>query len=182
MAHEHGIHRLQIELGGEIHHGQIFVVELSVLLRGIAVGAHQMHEQVLVRLDVPVEVHGHEAVELQESRIDVAHEARMRKRHLGDDVAPEPIDSALLGEAVDHGRIGAGIDRAAHQHHRLRHIGVRVGFHARYRGEHRHRGLTHADDVDLAAQHMQDGDDVVDVIIEVEAALGERHHATHSVM
>ena len=95
MAHEHGLDGLQIEFRRKIHHREIFVVEFLVLVRRVAVAAHQIQEQLLVRLDVAVEVHADEAVELQEARIDVAHEAGIRKRHLGDDVAAEPVDAAL---------------------------------------------------------------------------------------
>ena len=58
VAHEHGVDGLQIELGGQVHHRQILVVELAVLLGGIAVALHQMIEQVAMRLDVALEVHG----------------------------------------------------------------------------------------------------------------------------
>ena len=77
VPHEHGLDGLQIELGGEIHDREILVVEFAMLLRGIAVALDQMQEQIAVRLDVAVEIHAHEAVELQEARIDVAHEARI---------------------------------------------------------------------------------------------------------
>ena len=96
VADEHGLDGLQVELGGEIHDREIFVVELAMLLRGIAVGLHEVKEQLAVRLDMAVEVHAHEAVQLQEARIDVAQEARVRERHLGDDVAAEPVDAARL--------------------------------------------------------------------------------------
>ena len=33
MADEHGIDRLQIEFGGQVHHGEILVIELAMLLR-----------------------------------------------------------------------------------------------------------------------------------------------------
>ena len=101
VADEHGIDRLQIELGGKIHDREIFVVELAVLLRRVAVALDQMREQIAVRLDMAVEVHAHEAVQLQEARIDVAHEAGMRERHLGDDVVAEPVDAAVFRELVD---------------------------------------------------------------------------------
>ena len=130
-----------------------------------------------MRLDVAFEVHADEAVELQEARIDVAHEARIGKRHLGDDVAAEPVDAALFGELVHGGRIDARIDRAAHQDHRHRHVGIVVGFHQRDRGHHRHRRLAHRDDVGVAAERVQDRDHVVDVIVEIEAAFRQRHHA-----
>ena len=97
VTHEHGLDRLQIELGGQIHDREIFVVELAMLLRGIAVALHEVLEQLAVRLDVPIEIHAHEAVQLQKSRINVAHESRIRKRHLGDDVAAEPVDAAPFG-------------------------------------------------------------------------------------
>ena len=99
VANEHGLDGLQIELGGQVHDGEILVVEFAVLLRGIAVAVDEVAEQLAVRIDVAVEVHADEAVELQEARIDVAHHAGMGKRHLGDDVAPEPIDAAEFRRA-----------------------------------------------------------------------------------
>ena len=42
MADEHRLDRLQIELGREVHDGEIFVVELAMLLAPIAVAAHEM--------------------------------------------------------------------------------------------------------------------------------------------
>jgi hypothetical protein len=66
---------------------------------------------------------------------------------------------------------------AAHQHHRARHIGVIGGFHARDRRKHRHRGLAHRDDVNVAAQEMQDRNDVIDIVVEIERPFGQRHHA-----
>ena len=42
MAHEHGFDGLQIELGGQVHDRQIFVVELAVLLRRVAVALDQV--------------------------------------------------------------------------------------------------------------------------------------------
>ena len=130
-----------------------------------------------MRLDVAIEVHGDEAVELQEARIDVAHEAGVRERHLGDDVAAEPFDAALFGEHVDGGRMLARVDRPAHQRHGERHVGIVLGFHAGDRGQHRHGRLAHRDDVRVAVERMQHRDDVVDVVVEIEAAARERHHA-----
>ena len=130
-----------------------------------------------MRLDVAVEIHADEAVQLQEARIDVAHEAGMRERHLGDDVVAEPVDAALLRELVDRVGIDAGVDRAAHQHHGMRHVRILVGLHQRDRRHHRHRRLAHRDHVHVAAEHVQHGDDVVDVVVEIEAAFRQRHHA-----
>ena len=101
VADEHGVDGLQIEFGGQIHDREIFVVELAVLVGAVAVALDQMHEQIAVRLDMAVEVHADEAVQLQKAGIDVAHEAGMRERHLADDVAAEPVEAALLGQLVD---------------------------------------------------------------------------------
>ena len=85
--------------------------------------------------------------------------------------------AAFLGELVHRGRIAARVDRAAHQRDRARRVRVLVGLHQRGRGQHRHRRLAHRDDMGVAAEAMQDADDVVDVVVEIEAALRQRHHA-----
>ena len=82
----------------------------------------------------------------------------------------------LGGEIVDRGRIAAGIDRAAHQRHRERNKGIAFGFHDGNRRHHRHRRLAHRDDMHVAAERMQHLDDVIDIVFEIEAALGHRHH------
>src|SRR5262252_1695309 len=97
MAHEHRVHRLQIKFRGQIHHREVFVVEFLVLLRRIAVATHQIEKLLLERLDVPLELHADEAVELKETRIDVAREARNGKWHLANDMGAEPIDATFLG-------------------------------------------------------------------------------------
>src|SRR3984957_14767367 len=96
VAHEHSIDGLQVELSGKIHYREILVVEFLVLAGGVAVALHQVEEQLLVRLDMLVEVHADKAVELQKTRIDVAHEAGIGKWHLGDDVAVKPFGAAML--------------------------------------------------------------------------------------
>ncbi len=57
MLDEHGFDRLQVILGRKVHHREIFVIELTVLVDEIAVALHQIREQLLVRVDVAVEVH-----------------------------------------------------------------------------------------------------------------------------
>src|SRR5437763_1969930 len=111
MLDENDIDRLQIVLRSEVHDREIFVIEVTVLVDQIAVALYEVLEQVLVRVHVAVKVHADEAVELQEARIDITHHARVRERHLGDDVVAEPLDAALGGEIVHGGRIATGIDR-----------------------------------------------------------------------
>ena len=101
VLHEHGLDGLEVELGREVHHGEIFVVEVAVLLGVVAVALDEVLEHLAMRLEVAVDVHRHEAGELQEAGIDVAHEAGVGQRHLDDAVAAEPLDAALLGQHVD---------------------------------------------------------------------------------
>ena len=153
VAHEHGIDGLQIVFGGQVHDGEILVVEFAVLLRRVAVALHQIAGTDCLCASIwRSRFMLMKPCELQEARIDVAHEARMRERHLGDDVAAEPVDAALLGQRVDRGRIDAGVDRAAHQHHGVRHVGIVVRLHQRDRRQHRHRRLAHRDDMRVAAE------------------------------
>ncbi len=44
VADEHGVDRLQVELGGQVHDRQIFVIELAMLLGRIAVALDEMTE------------------------------------------------------------------------------------------------------------------------------------------
>ncbi len=138
VTDEHGVDGLQIELSAQIHDGEILVIELAMLLRGVAVALDQVLEQLAMRLQVAVQVHAHEAMQLQEAGIDIAHEAWIGERHLGDDVAAEPLEAAALGKRIHGSRLHARINWAAHQHHGMRHIGVVVRLHARNRREHRY--------------------------------------------
>ena len=174
---EDRLDRLQVELGGQVHDRKVLVIELAMLLGGIAVALDQMLEELAMRRHVPVEVHGHEAAQLQEAGIDPPQEARMRPRHLHDDAALEPVDRLALCHRVDGGGIDARVDGPAHQHHGGRGVGMALGLHARDGGEHGHGGLAHRHHMRVRPHVLEDLDDVVDVVVEVEAALGQRHHA-----
>ena len=76
---EHGLDRLQVKLGGQVHDREVLVVEVLVLLDGVAVALDEVVEQIDVRIHVALEVHGHEARQLHEARIDGAHETGMRE-------------------------------------------------------------------------------------------------------
>ncbi|MNL80773.1 hypothetical protein D3C87_2077030 [compost metagenome] len=58
---EDGFHCLQVELRRQIHHGQIFIVKIAMLLSGIAVVLDEVQVEILVCRHVLVEVHRHEA-------------------------------------------------------------------------------------------------------------------------
>ena len=152
VTHEHGLDSLQVKFGRKVHDCKVFVVEFAMLLRGVAVAVHEVQEQFAVRLDVPVEIHAHETVELQKSRIDVSHETGIWKRHLGDDVAPKPVRAASFCQRIDDGGVDAGVNGTTHQHHGMRHIGIAGCFHAGDRGEHRDGRLTDRKHVHVAAE------------------------------
>jgi hypothetical protein len=85
--------------------------------------------------------------------------------------------SLVLGQLVDAGRIAARVDRAAHQRHGERHeLGSprsSITATAASTGTDGWQTPTHGCR-DRGVQHRND---VVDVIVEIEAAFGERHHA-----
>src|SRR5690606_11232156 len=91
VAHKDGIYGLQVELGGQIHDRQIFVIELAMPFGSVSIVADEIHEEILVRRDMALKIHAHEAGKLQETWIDLPADARQRPRHLHDDIVPEPI-------------------------------------------------------------------------------------------
>ena len=83
-----------------------------------------------------------------------------------------------VGELVGRGRIDARVDRPAHQGHGRGCAGSFVGREQRHGGQHRHRGLAHGDDVQIAgASCRMIVDDQVDIVVEIEAAVEHRHVA-----
>ena len=86
-----------VVLSRQVHHREIFVIELTVLLGRVAVSLHQMLVHVPIGDHVPIHVHGHEAGQLQETRIHITPEPRIGRWHLVDAVLLEPVHTALLG-------------------------------------------------------------------------------------
>jgi hypothetical protein len=72
VADEHLLDRLQIVFRRQIEDREELVVELPVLFGRLVVVVHQMPVHLAVGIHVAVEVHGGEAGELQEARIDIA--------------------------------------------------------------------------------------------------------------
>src|SRR5215471_2376626 len=100
MPHKDRVQRLQIELGSEIHYGKILIIEVPVLSGGVAVATNQVRKHLSVRPEMPIEVHQHEAGELQKARVDLSPAAARRPRHLGYGDAPEPLEPPLLRQLV----------------------------------------------------------------------------------
>ena len=55
MIDEDLLHRVQIVFGAHIHHRQIFIVELTVLLGRVAIALDQIEKQLAMGADMPVE-------------------------------------------------------------------------------------------------------------------------------
>ena len=83
----------------------------------------------------------------------------------------EPLDRPRLRQLVHLGRIDPRIDRPRHQRHAARHRRIAGLRHHRRRGQRRHRRLAHRDDVAARPHHPHESHDVVNELIEPEAAL-----------
>ena len=174
---EHQLHRLEIELGREIEHGDIFVVELlgGLGFRGLTFG--DVLVKLAMRFDMAVHVHRHERRQLHETRIDAAAATGIARRHRGDQLLLEPFHRLAFGKLIDFGRIDAGVDRPGHQSHRAR---------LRRMVAHRHhaRGNKRADARLAHRHHMRARSDLLEkldqvrgVAVETERAVGQRHVA-----
>ena len=66
MLYEHRVDGLQVELGCEIHDRKIFIVEIAMLFRRVTVSFDKVGEQIHMGVDMAIDIHRHEAGELQE--------------------------------------------------------------------------------------------------------------------
>ncbi|MNQ78891.1 hypothetical protein D3C85_938140 [compost metagenome] len=175
MLLEDDVDGLEIEFLGQVQHRQILVIELLVLVDPVAIAADQVLEIAAMGVDMLVLVHRHEAVELDEARIDPPSKARIGPGHGVDHVRLEPGEGLGLGELVRHRRRQAGVDGRAHEGHGGGPVRVVLGGHDGAGRQHRRSRLADADDVGARADGRQHGPDVIDVVVEVEAAFQHRH-------
>ena len=176
---EHGLDRLEVVVGVHVQHRVVLVVELAVGLGAGAVALDQVLEIVVVAGGMAVRVHGHKASVLQKARVDAATGAREVGRHAVNDVVLEPLKALVHRQVVDGGGRVARIDGAAHHGHAQRR-GLATAGHQRHRGQHRHGGLAHAHHMAVAVQALQVADEllhIVDVVVQVELAVFQRHQA-----
>ena len=92
-------HGFEIEFGGEVEHGEIFVVERLGDRRLFELAVGEILVKLLVRLHVALDVHAHEGGELDEARIDAAERAGIAQRHRGRQRALEPFDGRACWRA-----------------------------------------------------------------------------------
>ena len=177
MLLEHDLDRVEVILGRQVDHRVVLVIKLAMIFGVLLVALDEVKVVVPVRFQVPVRVHRDEAGVLQEAGVDATQIARVSRRNLEDDVIFKPVLALAHRQRVDLRRVAARVDRAAHHRHRLRQLRIFVARHQRNCGEHRHRRLTHRNDVHVRAQVPDELDHIVDVVVEVKRPGGNRHHA-----
>src|SRR3546814_9948533 len=81
VALEHDVDRLEVEFGGHVAHGAIFVVEMLGRIGALVIALDEVFEHLPMRDHVAAEVHRHEAGKLEEARIHLSPAARIAHRH-----------------------------------------------------------------------------------------------------
>ena len=175
MALKHDLDGLQVEFGGHVADRAIFLVEILAGAGAFLIALHQMLEHLIMAVEVAAEVHRHEASQLQEAGIHLAPRAGIQAGHGGDHILREPGMGPFGGKRVDRSRCLPRVDRPAHQGERARHAGVLVLRHEGGGGVAGHRGLTDREHVRARADLFQKLDDIVDIIVQIEAARFHGH-------
>ena len=176
---KHRLDGFQVVIGVHVEHGVVFVIELAVRFGAGTVALDQVLEVVVMAGRVAIRVHRHKACVLQKAGINAAARAGEAAGHAVNHIVFKPLVRLGGGQVVHGGGRQARINRAAHHDHRQRR-GFATRGHQRDGGKHRHRGLAHADDVAVAVLALQVADEflhVVDIVVEVESAVGQRHIA-----
>ena len=126
-----------------------------------------------------VGVHGHKAGVLQETGVHAASGTRKVVGHPEDHIVLKPLVAAVRCQVVHRGGRSACIDGAAHHGHGDGR-GLAAAGHQRHRSQHRHGGLADADHMAIAINALQVANEllyIVDVVVKVKLALGQRHQA-----
>jgi len=92
-------------------------------------------------------------------------------------VALEPVNGMLLRELGHHRRCRTSVYWATHERHAARLGGVSAAGHQRDGRNHRRRWLAHGHHVRIGAEVLQEADDRLDIAVEVEVAMEQRHDA-----
>ena len=112
-----GIDRLQIEFRWQIHDRPVFVVKFAVFSCGVAVAGDEMIEKLQMRGDVTIDIHRHEASQLQKARINLPARPRIPEGNRADAIALKPRAAPLLRQKIDLGRALPRVDGTAHERH-----------------------------------------------------------------
>ena len=168
---------LHVELLRHVEDGEVLVVEV-LDLRGflfLAIGEVMIELAVCGR--VARHVHGHEGDELDEARVDAPPAACIATRDGVNDRVLEPRKRFGDGELIDLGRAFARIDRSCHQRHRDRCRGMVRLRHDGDGSQCLHARLADGEDVAARTDHVEELDEIVEVVIDAERARFQRHVA-----
>ncbi len=171
---EDALHGRKVELGGHVHDGEVFVVELVVLVVLGRLAARLGEDLVGKGAAVRLGVHGDERGQLGEAGIDHPAGAAILEADLLDHEGVEFAHRDAVAEVGHVGRGGVRVDGAADQRQRAR---LRGGFVPRQHGgrrQRKRRGLAHRHDVQVGAEVADEVHEVFGVVLDVEAALAHR--------
>ena len=121
------------------------------------------------------EVHRHETGKLQEAGIYLTPAARIMHRNGRDHILFEPRKRPFGGQRVHRRRRLARVDRAAHHGQRFRAAGMVLLRHDRRRSISGHRRLADGEHMRAGADLFEKGDDVIDIIVEIEPPFRPRN-------
>ncbi len=130
-------------------------------------------EHLLVSGEVILGVHGHEVEELQVSWIDVSEVPWVVEGDDGDELLIEPFDGVLRCEGIDGGGIDSCVDGSCDEDGGEGREGFFIFFHDDVGDHDGNGGLADGHDVCFCVEGFAEGDDVVDVRIEVEISKSE---------
>ena len=177
MPLEHGGDRLQVILGGNVHHRQVVVVEPAVRLGALLISRQQIAVELAVRIRMAGRIQRDERGELQKPGVDAAQVPRLALRDLVDRRQLEPSQGTAGGDAVDLGRVHARVDRAGHQRHGQRSGEVTRLRHQRDGRQHRNAGLADGDHVHVGADGVDEAHHQIHVVVQIEPSGGQRNQA-----
>jgi hypothetical protein len=174
VVHEDALQRLQVELRRDVHHGAVLVVEVADPRRRRLVAGGQGPVEVHVGGQVPSDVHGHERGQLRHTRIDTAPGTGVLGGHSSREEAFVQGQGTPAGHGVDPVRVDPGVDGARDEREGPRLRGIACRREQGDRREHEGGRLADGEHVGVGPEVAQRLQDVVDVLVEPEAAGRDR--------
>jgi hypothetical protein len=173
---EHLAQVVEIKLGGQVQH--------RLLRRHRA--AHAQHRFPIARRveqagrqrrHAPPVFHAGRSDQLHRAAIDAPSGARRGRSDGADQLLFEPGQRRTGGITVDRTRGYGGVYRPSHHGQAQRQRRMTVLGQQRHRGQGRHAGLANRQQVRAGSDFGDEAQQIVDIVVQPEAALGQRHIA-----
>ncbi len=174
---EYQADRFQVELCRQVGHRKIFLIELAFRIGFFGVAPEHIVVELAKRIDVPPQIHVHERHQLQETGIHLAQRAGVACRNDTDQILLEPGDRLCRRQLVHCRGAHTAVDRSRHQRQAERCGSMAVLRHDRDRGQGGDAGLADRHDVRTRSQDAQKRDQVLDIFVQAETPVGQRHVA-----